>query len=263
MSTMSTMSTATEYLDAAAEAAKGYVPTPEQEADAEAEEAAPVPTALDWMLRFAYGYVSESALRERYGAGLCPTPSAMARVGQITGWCVGLSQGGNPTLASALAGDFDRVFRQMARGCGETVEIEVKSSHSGEVEGTVRVPAQKVEVYDDGTFGGFSFCAYYPVTTYRKQELARELHPEAWTDDSGVGWSNALDEAGQKLRLKDTLAEYRYYRPSWATADTGPSSCERVSYGFSYNGGMLYHGPGAGETFAVTLGSVRGWSVHT
>lgn len=33
-------------------------------------------------------------------------------------------------------------------------------------------------------------------------------------------------------------------------------------YAVAFNGGLLYHGPGAGNTFAVTLGD-RLWSVHT
>lgn len=35
-----------------------------------------------------------------------------------------------------------------------------------------------------------------------------------------------------------------------------------VRYRFSFNGGLLYHGPGGGETFAVTLTPCL-WSVHT
>jgi hypothetical protein len=29
------------------------------------------------------------------------------------------------------------------------------------------------------------------------------------------------------------------------------------------NGGLLYHGPGGGETFSVAVGDVRFWSIHT
>lgn len=32
---------------------------------------------------------------------------------------------------------------------------------------------------------------------------------------------------------------------------------------YLFNGGLIYHGPGAGETFSVTLTPVDGWSVHT
>ena len=36
----------------------------------------------------------------------------------------------------------------------------------------------------------------------------------------------------------------------------------RSRYRFAFNGGLLYHGPGGGEVFAVTLDSCL-WSIHT
>ncbi len=37
----------------------------------------------------------------------------------------------------------------------------------------------------------------------------------------------------------------------------------RTRYRFSFNGGLLYHGPGGGEVFAATLGGNQLWSIHT
>ena len=34
-------------------------------------------------------------------------------------------------------------------------------------------------------------------------------------------------------------------------------------YTYGYNGGLIYHGPGAGETFSVTLETNALWSIHT
>jgi hypothetical protein len=36
----------------------------------------------------------------------------------------------------------------------------------------------------------------------------------------------------------------------------------KVPHAFAFNGGLIYHGPGAGQTFSVSLTS-RLWSVHT
>lgn len=36
-----------------------------------------------------------------------------------------------------------------------------------------------------------------------------------------------------------------------------------VRYKYASNGGLLYHGPGGGEVFAVTVGTSRPWSIHT
>jgi hypothetical protein len=41
----------------------------------------------------------------------------------------------------------------------------------------------------------------------------------------------------------------------------GPSV--RFNYAYSHPGGMLYHGPQAGQVFAVVIGGPRLWSVHT
>lgn len=35
-----------------------------------------------------------------------------------------------------------------------------------------------------------------------------------------------------------------------------------IPHGYTFNGGLIYHGPGAGETFTCNLGS-RYWGVHT
>jgi hypothetical protein len=36
-----------------------------------------------------------------------------------------------------------------------------------------------------------------------------------------------------------------------------------VPHGYAFNGGLIYHGPGAGQTFSVSLTNNRPWSVHT
>lgn len=36
-----------------------------------------------------------------------------------------------------------------------------------------------------------------------------------------------------------------------------------VYYAYRYNGGVIYHGPGAGQSFTVTLDHTRLWGIHT
>lgn len=36
-----------------------------------------------------------------------------------------------------------------------------------------------------------------------------------------------------------------------------------LPHGYAFNGGLIYHGPGGGETFSVSLTNSRPWSVHT
>ena len=87
---------------------------------------------------------------------------------------------------------------------------------------STKVPSYIVEAGDDATFNGFSLLWYRLLDTEEK--------------------------------VSEYLATGRspksfFYHPE-------------VSYGFSFNGGLIYHGPGAGATHAVTLTSHL-WSVHT
>lgn len=39
--------------------------------------------------------------------------------------------------------------------------------------------------------------------------------------------------------------------------------CSAVFYAYRYNGGVIYHGPNAGQNFTVTLDHTRLWGIHT
>ena len=222
-----------------------------------------ITTASEFLTRLCYGYVSEYALRDRYGYALHLSPNGLARVGQIAGWITGLRHAGQPEMADKLAEDFDRVLKQ-ACASGESVDVPVVGSYSGEPEGSVRVPRMKVVVGDDGTFGGFTLAWYGLVMPERVAEVAKEIDPTAWTSDEDGVWRRALDAAHAKLNTRKELEEYRTYRPaSRPPEDNSPYNGVYVHYGFMYNGGMLYSGPGGGEIFSVNLTPVSGWSIHT
>jgi hypothetical protein len=230
-------------------------------------------TALDFFTRLSYGYVSDYAVRERYGYGLHLQGSALGRFGQIAGWLTGLAHAGKADLAAKLAEDFDASLKGALAGCAcEDMEVRRDGFSSDEGEGTVRAPRMKLVLTDDGTFGGFGLAWYRAISNFDRLKLARSLDEEAYSScdlpagESERRWATALEKAGDKLRLRKDIEEMRYYTPSWANAET-PSYIRTtgaiIHYGFVYNGGLLYHGPGGGEVFAVTLGDVRGWSVHT
>jgi hypothetical protein len=97
------------------------------------------------------------------------------------------------------------------------------------VDEQVPVPAFVVELHDDGTKHGFA------VGWFRVQER--------W----GYGSKFTDENQERRSRIEGHYPSYRYQ--------------------FAFNGGLLYHGPGRGETFAVSL-STPGtqqtfWSTHT
>jgi len=228
-------------------------------------------TALDFFNYIAYGYVSEYFVRDRYGCGLVLGSNALGRFGQIAGWIVGLAHAGKAEFAAKLAEDFDEALKGALAGCTPE-DMEVLTDHRDVVEGSVRASRMKLVLTDDGTFGGFGLAYYRAVSNYTRLKAARAHDEQVYSscdipaEESQRRWDAALEKAGAQLRLRKDLEETRYYTPSWADEETPSymrSTGVSVHYGFLYNGGLLYHGPGAHEVFAVTLGNVRGWSVHT
>lgn len=88
---------------------------------------------------------------------------------------------------------------------------------------TVQIPSHVVKLCDDGTAHGFALLWHRPLLTPEQIEAHQGLGREAVTFVHSFG----------------------------------------VPHGYAFNGGLLYHGPGAGETFSVSLTGNRLWSVHT
>jgi hypothetical protein len=87
-----------------------------------------------------------------------------------------------------------------------------------------RIETVKVVIGDDGTFHGFSLLWF----SYLKPEVIQE---------------NGFKEDGSRIRKLGLWGDL---------------------YHFNFNGGLIYHGPGRGETFTVTLGDSKHlWGIHT
>jgi len=89
----------------------------------------------------------------------------------------------------------------------------------------VKIPAYTVELHDDGSTHSFAIHWYRPLYT-----------PEMLT--AWVGQPKPRD-----TRVFDC--------------------CYEVPHAFSFHGGLIYYGPGGGETFTVSLTNEHFWSVHT
>ena len=134
----------------------------------------------------------------------------------------------------------------------------------------VEVPSAKVILGDDGTFGGFSVGWYRPIApaVYEaKLTEARKLKedfPERKVHQIPVEYYsvaeltrkllNVTERVDPNAKYSDELTEHKF------VTDHGSV---QIYYTFSHPGGLLYHGPGGGENFAVTLESNALWSVHT
>ena len=255
--------------------------------------------------RKSYGYAA-STYSHPWG-NLTFADTGSARLANIAGWltALGTLEAGNMEklaglsnlkgLSRRLAADLDKQLTYQgsyggtyAHVCEERVEED-----GGDI--TVKLPRFKVTLSDDGTFGGFAVFWYRPITWEKLRQTARELDPPSYTgtedgkelseDESRDRWVIALDKARQKLGIRKELEESRTYYGSmaqraiaeveaaggdrWAPENKYrcSSSYEMVHYGFAWNGGLLYRGPGGGAVFSVTLdpgaGTERFWSVHT
>lgn len=124
--------------------------------------------------------------------------------------------------------------RELARALARDffARLDYLADYGGEIEEewegrTIRYSKWRVSLGDDGTFNGFT-----------------------------LGWYRAIPPERQ--------VEGQSYPKEMQTIRYGTSYQQRViEYGFDFCGGLIYHGPGAGQTFTVALDSSGYWGIHT
>ena len=160
------------------------------------------------------------------------SPQANIRLGFILGHIIGLYQAGGEdaeSMAINMLHSFKSKLNNLCRN-REKTEIEVIS---GKETVKVKVPAVKVLLHDDGTFHNFTFVTLYPsskLNDTKSQAFAFGIND----------WDNQITE--------------EVYVPN------GPNV--KVPYVEGYNGGLIYHGPGGGPNFTVSLTNQL-WSINT
>tara|TARA_Y100000034_G_scaffold13981_1_gene14584 strand:+ start:1424 stop:2092 length:669 start_codon:yes stop_codon:yes gene_type:complete len=209
---------------------------------------------LKHIMDVLYGYVRGHRWRQIHFS-----ESGQARMASIIGWITGLAHGGSIELANSLADDLAGRL-DFLNNYGGTTDVTPKDSGK-----KIELPRFKVVLHDDGTFNGFSFLKYGLITRDQVYDKAKEIDREAWIAESTeypTPWELALEKAYKHFRIDKSLEDYRTYFPTW---DDDRKHLQYVwgYYGFSHNGGLLYHGPGKGQVYAVTIGTVRAWSIHT
>lgn len=190
---------------------------------------APIDHLKPW-LNAAYGRSGGVTSQYRH---IVFTVEGEARVMQIAGWLMGLTHAGRRDLAEKVAEDINAQFAYLNE-YGGMVESEFEDGSP-----VPNVPRYIVQLGDDGSFGGFT------VNWYR---AFREGGPEDG------------DRNGCLRSRWESLADHARWGPQ---KEGAPRELVRFLYRFCMNGGLLYHGPGGGETFSVTVGTPRFWSIHT
>lgn len=209
--------------------------------------------------RNSYSWLDRMFERWRYK--LYFTESGKTRFASIAGYILGMYHMGNREFAETLA---ESIIENLDRLAGNTIEITCNTAlltSFDSCDDTLTVQGSKCILSDDGTWGGFSLLWLHPVhpdkyrQTYQKYMLQHE-------DDHS--FTSPTHQTHEELRIRERVdANNRYSEEItqyvWSKKN---NQALNVYYAPSYNGGLLYHGPGAGETFAVTLNKCL-WSVHT
>lgn len=186
-----------------------------------------------------------SSLGSPWGRGIFWGNSGLARLADIRGFLRGLLAAGDSKAARVAFGLFADLNKS----------LDYLAGYGGDVEGDhlsgrpfKNVRAWRVALSDDGTWGGFAIAWYRAI---EKGQVFKAR--DAGSDEPQL----LCYESGSPV---DTIA----YAPE---RDGHPAERVEFFYAYSFNGGLLYHGPGGDEVFSVDIGAASGrqtlWSVHT
>lgn len=188
------------------------------------------------------------------------TESGFQRLASIAGYILALRHAEKEDFAVALLNDW---YSQMERLAGHTTEVKI-STGADKYE-VVKLPSRKTVLSDDGCLHSFSFVSYFLVAPERyderlayhqneldKQRSARQIDGTA--HQAVVKELNILERLNARDPYSNELTETRYCG----------NRLRQFYYCRGYNGGLIYHGPGAGENFSVLISNRPTlWSIHT
>lgn len=185
--------------------------------------------------------------------------TAVARLSHCAGFFRGLLAADKADFAEKMAKDLDRQLTYLNE-YGGTEEL------GGSAPADCIVPAWRVVLYDDGTFGGFGVLWHKRIPASKHFEIVKAEYDklqESGHQDEHMMMYDAIRNAHERFKVRKDLEVRRGFRPKWDTENTAWAE-EFAHYGFNFNGGLLYHGPGGDEVFAVVIGDQATlWSVHT
>lgn len=224
--------------------------------------------AIEKIQDHIYSYVRRSA--DEHKRRLYFTDTGLARLTSIEGYLAALAETGHE-LAETLANDFYNNLNNIVGSRDITFNLS-------EVQDKVEVPARKCLLHDDGTKHGFSLLWLYPVDPSRYDECVeghrkaiREREAEhnkthrrckecghqeyLWGETShqlAVKSLKILERVDPHAQYSEEITEYRY----------AGGHHVKIYYATGMNGGLIYHGPGAGQTFTTNIGNTY-WGIHS
>jgi hypothetical protein len=188
------------------------------------------------------------------------TESGFQRLASIAGYIQALRHAEKEELATALLNDW---YYQMEWLAGHTTEVKIPTGNDKyEV---VKLPSRKTVLSDDGCLHSFSFVSYFLVAPERYDERLAYHQNELDKQRSVRQFDGAAHQAVVKeLNILERLNARDPYSNELTETRYCGNRLRQFYYCRGYNGGLIYHGPGAGENFSVLISNRPTlWSIHT
>lgn len=219
---------------------------------------------LNEYMNLPYGHMNR--LIERWKGRVYFLDSGKARLGAVLGYIVGMVHAGQKEFAAELAANFDRNMGQLSFKHND-YEFKVTEEQDGEqIERTVKVPNRKCLLGDDGTWHGFGLMWYRVLRPEVYEEKLAQFQAEIGLEraDGAVVYDTAHNRVVKALDIRERLDFSSAYSEELTEHRFVGNTFHKFYYVPSHNGGLIYHGPGHGETFSVNISSGRTlWGIHT
>ena len=212
------------------------------------------------------------------------TERGLWRYQVICGWIAGLYQAGQAQLATKAANDLWAALKRL-NDYGHTTNYEgaemrdwrVSVSDDGTMNGFNLAffrlvnpevfESKRSEIYE-GLKGDSEYCSKMTVKLFVyvdevEPSTAKDLVARAREEKNRTLFENAYMRALKDLKVTKELT-VRVTRPEGYEGVPYWNRTEEAHYSFSHNAGLIYRGPGQGETFSVNIGTgSEFWSLHT
>jgi hypothetical protein len=216
-------------------------------------------------------YSHMTRLFDRWKRRVYFTESGKARLSCVVGYIIGLKHAGQEELAEKMAQDInDKIDQLSLRNNDFVVEKTVRKTvgEDGKVVSTdvsTSVPMRKCVVGDDGTWHGFGLM-WYRLLAPEVYEEAHKKHQADISAEREAGkesYETAHWRTVKQLQIRERIEPSAAYSEELTEYRFLEKGQTRFYYVPGFNGGLIYHGPGAGQTFTVNFGSSPLWGIHT
>ena len=232
----------------------------------------------------SYGHMGR--FFDYYNKRVMFTERGKARMGQIIGFITAMYMGGSPDrdiISEKLAQDIDAKLKQLSSSRnltdfrvgkdlrhfdsdGDLIDAEEEDSRA-----SIQVPSSKAVLGDDGTFMGFNVTWYRPIhfEVFREAELkaAEDMAINGETTENGImiKYLSRRELAMRRLKVVERINPHDCYSEELSHYFYEPMAggTDKIHYAPSHPGGLIYHGPGAGQTFTTNFGDNTLWGIHT